>query len=76
VPRDGRRTRAEPGWLDAGAVERAVNAVIGDPTYRRRANEVAAEVAAMPGPDAAADRIESIVRAAATGRQDVLSAHD
>ena len=65
-----------PDGLDPGAVERAANAVVSDPTYRRRAREVADEVAAMPGPDAAIDRIESIVRAAASGRQDVLSAHD
>jgi UDP:flavonoid glycosyltransferase YjiC (YdhE family) len=54
-----------PEGLDAGAVERAVNTVVSDPTYRRRANEVAGEVAAMPGPDVAVDRIESIVAAAA-----------
>ena len=54
-----------PRELDAGAVERAVRAVIGDPAYRARAREVAEEVAAMPGPDAALARIESIARSAA-----------
>jgi UDP:flavonoid glycosyltransferase YjiC (YdhE family) len=54
-----------PDDLDAGAVESAVNAVVSDPTYRHRAREVADEVSAMPGPDAAVDRIESIVGSAA-----------
>lgn len=51
--------------VNAGAVERAVNAVVADPAYRLRAREVADEVAAMPGPDAAVELIESIVRSAA-----------
>jgi len=54
-----------PEGLDAGAVEHAVNAIVTNPAYRRRAREVADEVAAMPGPDAAVDRVESIVRSAA-----------
>ena len=53
-PRPGRRRR-----------EDAVEAIVSGPDYGRRAREVADEVAAMPGPDAALDRIESIVGSAA-----------
>jgi len=47
--------------LTADAVRDAVADVLAQPTYRQRAIAVAAEIAAMPGPDAAMDRIESIV---------------
>jgi len=47
--------------IDAGATQAAIEAVLADPAYRRRSGEVAAEVAAMPGPDVALDRIESVV---------------
>jgi UDP:flavonoid glycosyltransferase YjiC (YdhE family) len=47
--------------IDAAAVQAAIEAVVSDPTYRRRAAKLAGEIAAMPGPDVAMDRIESIV---------------
>ena len=50
-----------PDGIDAGVTQAAIDAVLTDPAYRRRSEEVAAEVAAMPGPDAAVDRIESVV---------------
>lgn len=56
---------------DAGApaVKAAIETVLREPSYRRRAREVADEVAAMAGPDAAVDRIESIVASAAASAQ-------
>lgn len=48
---------------DAATIQAAVAAVLTDSAYQRRADAVAVEVAAMPGPDAAIERIESIVRA-------------
>ena len=42
--------------LTADAVRLAIEAVLGDPAFRQRAAAVAAEIAAMPGPDAAVDR--------------------
>jgi UDP:flavonoid glycosyltransferase YjiC (YdhE family) len=65
-----------PKGLNAGAVKAAVEAIISGPDYRRRAREVADEVAAMPGPDAALDRIEAIVGSAGRSPDDVLSVHD
>ena len=50
-----------PDGIDAAAVRAAIEAVMRDPAHRRRSSEVAAEIAAMPGPEAAIDRIESIV---------------
>ncbi len=47
---------------DSTAIRLAVQAVLTDPTYRRRSEEVANEVAAMPGPDTAVERIEALVR--------------
>lgn len=47
--------------LTPDAVHSAVAEVLAQPTFRQRAAAVAAEIAAMPGPDAAMDRIESIV---------------
>ena len=52
-----------PDGIDAGAAQAAIEAVLADPAYRRRSAEVAAEIAAMPGPDVAVDRIESLVGA-------------
>ena len=46
--------------LSADAVRTALEAVLGDPRYRSRAAAVAAEVAAMPGPEAAVDQLESL----------------
>ena len=43
----------DPTELTADLVLAAVDALLGDPGYRRRAEAVAAEIAAMPGPDAA-----------------------
>lgn len=53
--------------VDAATVRTTIEEILGDPSYRRRALEVADEIAAMPGPEAAVDRIESIVRAATPG---------
>jgi UDP:flavonoid glycosyltransferase YjiC (YdhE family) len=50
----------EPEALSANAVRTAIESILGDPRYRRRASEVAAEIAAMPGPDAAVLRLERI----------------
>jgi UDP:flavonoid glycosyltransferase YjiC (YdhE family) len=70
-PDNGDRTEAagvarvlSPDGIDAGAVANTIEAVATDSSYRRRAGEIAAEVAAMPGPDTAFDRIESIARSA------------
>ena len=49
--------------IDAATAQAAIEAVLADPSYRHRAREVADEVATMPGPDAAFDRIESIILA-------------
>ena len=71
-PDNGDRTEAAgvarvlPSDVDAAAVSEAIESVVADRSYRRRASEIAAEVAAMPGPDVALDRIESIARAADT----------
>jgi UDP:flavonoid glycosyltransferase YjiC (YdhE family) len=47
--------------LSADAVRTALEAVLGDPDYRSRAAAVAAEVAAMPSPEAAVTHLESLV---------------
>jgi UDP:flavonoid glycosyltransferase YjiC (YdhE family) len=51
VPLDG---------VSTGAVRNAIDIVVADPGYRSRAARVAAEVAAMPGPEVALDRIEAL----------------
>ncbi len=50
-----------PDDIDSRVTQAAIEAVLADPAYRQRSAEVATEVAAMPGPDIAFDRIESIV---------------
>jgi UDP:flavonoid glycosyltransferase YjiC (YdhE family) len=47
--------------IDAAAVRAALEAIASDPTYRDRARAVADEIAAMPGPEVAVDRLESLV---------------
>jgi MGT family glycosyltransferase len=47
--------------IDAASVQAAIEAVVMDPTYRDRARAVADEIAAMPGPEIAMERIESLV---------------
>ncbi|MGK2852052.1 MAG: glycosyltransferase [Candidatus Limnocylindrales bacterium] len=47
--------------LTADGVRDAIADVLAQLTFRERATALAAEIAAMPGPDAAMDRIESIV---------------
>ena len=49
-----------PDGLDPATVRAAIEAVMTDPAYRRRSTEVAAEIAAMPGPETAVERIESL----------------
>ena len=46
--------------LSEEAVRVAVEAVAADPSYRGRAAAVAAEIAAMPGPEVALERIEAL----------------
>lgn len=46
--------------LTVDAVRHAIEAVLTDPTFRQRATDISAEIAAMPGPDAALDRIEAL----------------
>jgi UDP:flavonoid glycosyltransferase YjiC (YdhE family) len=71
-PDNGDRTEAAgvarilPADVDPAAVSEAIGSVVADPSYRRRASAIAAEVAAMPGPDVALDRIESIAQSAGT----------
>jgi UDP:flavonoid glycosyltransferase YjiC (YdhE family) len=67
-PDNGDRTEAagvarvlSADGVDAAEVSKAITSVVTDPAYRHRAREIAAEVAAMPGPEVALDRIESIV---------------
>ena len=48
--------------LTAMAVRETMEAILADPSYARRAGEIAAEVAAMPGPDAAVERMEAVVQ--------------
>lgn len=50
--------------IDAAAVRAAIGKVVTDPTYRDRARTLASEIAAMPGPEVAVERIESIVQSA------------
>ena len=47
--------------LTAAGVRVAIDAALGDRGLARRATEIAAEIAAMPGPEVAVDRLESIV---------------
>jgi UDP:flavonoid glycosyltransferase YjiC (YdhE family) len=47
--------------LTVDLVHAAIDAVLSDPAYPRRAGEVAAEIAAMPGPEVAAERLERLV---------------
>lgn len=49
-----------PDGIDAGAVRAAIERVLTEHAYQRRSSEVAAEIAAMPGPDTAIERIESL----------------
>src|SRR4051794_26852211 len=50
----------EPETLSADAVRTAIETIVEDAAYRRRASDVAAEIAAMPGPEAAVARLERI----------------
>jgi UDP:flavonoid glycosyltransferase YjiC (YdhE family) len=45
-----------------GDVRTAVEAVLGDPSYRRAAERVRDEIAALPGPDHAVERLEALPR--------------
>jgi UDP:flavonoid glycosyltransferase YjiC (YdhE family) len=47
--------------LSVEGVRAAVEAVAADPAYRHRAAEVAAEIAAMPGPEVAVGWLEALV---------------
>jgi hypothetical protein len=47
--------------VSAEGVRAAVEAVAADPAYRHRAAAVAAEIAAMPGPEVAVERLEALV---------------
>ena len=50
-----------PVGIDAAVVSESIKAIVADLGYRRGADEIAAEIAAMPGPGSAVERIESIV---------------
>jgi UDP:flavonoid glycosyltransferase YjiC (YdhE family) len=52
--------------VNAATLSAAIESVVADPSYPHRASEIAAEVAAMPGPDVALDRIQSIAQSADT----------
>ena len=52
-----------PAELTPDAARRVVDDVLGDPRYRDRARAVAIEIAAMPGPAEAVERIEQVVEA-------------
>jgi UDP:flavonoid glycosyltransferase YjiC (YdhE family) len=72
-PDNGDRTEAadlarilSADGIDSAEVSDAIESVVADPSYKRRASEIAAEVAAMPGPDTALDRIQSIAQSADT----------
>jgi MGT family glycosyltransferase len=47
--------------LTVDMVRAAIDTVLSDPAYGRRAGSVAAEIAAMPGPEVAAQRLERLV---------------
>jgi UDP:flavonoid glycosyltransferase YjiC (YdhE family) len=47
-----------PPEPDPGSIREALDRVLGEPSFRGRAEEVAAEIAAMPGPDEVARRVE------------------
>ena len=51
----------QPETITAEAVHEAIQTLTADPSYRRRAGEIAAEIAAMPGPEVAVERIEALV---------------
>jgi len=53
--------RGDPSDLTPGLVLAAVDDVLGNPRYRQRAAAIAAEIAVMPGPDAAVRRLEGLV---------------
>jgi UDP:flavonoid glycosyltransferase YjiC (YdhE family) len=46
-----------PGQVDESAIRESVRAVLTDPGYRRRAELVAGEIAAMPGPQEVVDSL-------------------
>lgn len=49
-----------PGQVTAGAVRDEVRLLLDDPTFRDRAGETAAEMAAMPGPERAVPLLERL----------------
>ncbi|MEO6207221.1 MAG: glycosyltransferase [Candidatus Limnocylindrales bacterium] len=59
------RTVALEG-LTSSSVRDAIEAILADPNYARRAREIAAEIAAMPGPDDALLRIERLVQSSSS----------
>jgi UDP:flavonoid glycosyltransferase YjiC (YdhE family) len=50
-----------PGEVTSAAVRDAVETLLADPSYRHRARELAAEIAAMPSPAEVARRLEATV---------------
>ncbi len=49
-----------PGQITAEAVRAGLRALLDDPGYRKRAEVIAAEIAAMPGPDDGVRRVERL----------------
>ena len=47
--------------VEPATLRTAIEAATTDPAVQRRAREIAAEVAAMPGPEMAVERLEAIV---------------
>lgn len=52
--------RLLPGEVSPGAVRRAVHALLEEPGYREQAGRLAAEIAAMPGPDEVVALLEAL----------------
>ena len=58
-----------PDELTAAAVQGAVARLLGDPSYRERAGSLAAEIAAMPSPQATVGPLEKLVQGAEGGQR-------
>lgn len=56
----GVATTLSPAEVTAESVRDGVRALLAEPAYRRASRGVAAELAAMPGPDAAVQRLEQL----------------
>ncbi|MEO5680214.1 MAG: glycosyltransferase [Acidimicrobiales bacterium] len=57
----GAGTQLRPSELTAEAVQAAASGLLDDPSHRRHAQALAAEIAAMPGPDDVVATVEDLV---------------